>query len=330
MPSPRPLPSLLARAVRDLTGTYVRAGAGSPGVPSVPLWFGLLRIVDLGGVPTKQVPALSRLSRRTIRPALRDTARAGWIDVSPTGVTLTAAGERTREAWLARVPEAEQAWATAVGPDRAEALRGATATVVARFDLELPHYPISYGAVDSSVTGGVAGSRPGQEGPPRIPPHGDDWRPVIRAEARADTVAGLPLMALLSQALLAYTIDCDAAGLGSLAVIEGLTAGFGARDSVPLAELPRALGVTGSGRTGLERHRYVTVVPDPDEPGRKLATLLPRGLRARDRRESLLTDVESAWSDRYGRNEVAALRAALTAIDTVLDPTLRGHLLVGL
>ncbi len=43
-----------------------------------------------------------------------------------------------------------------------------------------------------------------------------------------------------------------------------------------------------------------------------------------------LTGAESAWADRYGGDEVAALRAALAAVDAGLDPALPGHLLVSL
>ncbi|MGO9876363.1 MAG: hypothetical protein ACLPVY_21525 [Acidimicrobiia bacterium] len=46
---------------------------------------------------------------------------------------------------------------------------------------------------------------------------------------RADdvTASRLPITALLSQALVAFTIDCDGAGFGSLAVMEGIAAAFG-------------------------------------------------------------------------------------------------------
>jgi hypothetical protein len=317
---------MLARSLRDLTGAFVRAGAGTGGIPPVPLWFGLLRVVDPAGVPAREVPALARLSKRTVRPALRAAQATGWVEGTATRVGLTTAGARARQAWAALVPEVEDAWSAAIGPAAASGLRRCAAAVVARFDLELPHYPVSYGAVDRSVTGGNA--RPGQAGPPRIPPHGDDWRPVVRGDG--DTVSGLGVTALLSQLLVGFTIDCDAAGLGSLAVIEGLAAGFGDRQAVPLTELPRSLGITGSGRTGLERHGYVTVTPDPDRPRGKLATLTPRGARARDARGPLPQEVESAWADRYGGDEVAALRAALSAVDAGLDPALPGHLLVSL
>lgn len=324
-----PLPALLARALGDLTAAFVRAGAGADGVPSVPMWFGMLRVVDQAGVLTRDVPARARLSSRVVRQGLQAARRSGWVVVErnrgqPPRVALTAAGRRARRAWESMVPDVESEWSARIGRPEVEELRRRLAAVVRQLDLELPHYPISYGTADRSVTGGW--SHVGQDGPPRIPPHGDDWRPVVRG--RDDTVSALSLTALLSQALVAFTIDCESAGPGSLALADGLAAAFGKRDAVPLDELPPALGVTGSGRSGPERHGFLVVAADPQHPPRRVATLTARGLRARDAHGPRLRSVEAMWHTRYGRDAVAGLRDALQEVDAELDPSLPTHLIV--
>ena len=57
--------------------------------------------------------------------------------------------------------------------------------LVARLELEHPHFPVRYGGSDPSFTGGP----------------GVDWKPVPRESG--SNVTGLPMTALLSQALVA-------------------------------------------------------------------------------------------------------------------------------
>ena len=54
---------------------------------------------------------------------------------------------------------------------------------------------------------GRAAPPPAQRRRVRGAGHGNDWKPVERAEG--DTVSTLPLTALLSQALMAFTIDYE-------------------------------------------------------------------------------------------------------------------------
>jgi hypothetical protein len=116
-------------------------------------------------------------------------------------------------------------------------------SLVSQLDLELPHFPAGYGAADGSVTGGLwrwgrqaalrRGGRPGLEfdaaeehraadaweaasgGALYVAAARQDWKPVLRDEG--DTVTALPLSALLSEALMAFTIDYEGSGGLSLA-----------------------------------------------------------------------------------------------------------------
>jgi hypothetical protein len=185
-----PLSAMLTRALGDLTAEFVTAGAGRGGMPSAPMWFGFLRAMpEADEVTERQLPALTRLSRRAVHQLAGASVRAGWVEVrSGTGVPkalgLSDPGRGAAASWAAIAGSTEQRWCDRVGADRA-GLKDTLALVVGQLDLEWPHYPISYGPADSSVTGGR--SRPADPGPPRVPAHGQDWAPlaVFRRARRA-------------------------------------------------------------------------------------------------------------------------------------------------
>jgi len=326
-----PLSALLARALGDLTQEINRASVGSNPFPSAPMWFGLLRALTPEGVAQRDLPARTRLSRRAIRQATRSAEGSGWISVDPDPglsgphVRLTSEGRRVGEACQATTEVVEQRWATGLGPASVARLRAALESVVRLFDLELPHYPISYGSADSRVTGGHY--HPGNPDAPRIPPHGQDWPPVLRGEG--DTVSGLGLSALLGQALVGFTIDYEAFGLSSLMVAEGLVRGFGDHNAVPLNNLPRHLGVNGSGRSSLERHGLVAVTAVGGTAHLdKLTRLTPVGQQTRDAYRRQVKEVENDWRRRYRATPVTTLRNALEEIDPRLSPGLPHHVMV--
>lgn len=290
---------------------------------SVPMWFGLLRVIPASGeVRQRELPIRTRLSKRAVRQMAGAATRSGWIEVtSGSGARaafgLTASGQKMAAGWAEMTDGAESRWCERVGADP-QRIRAALAIVVGQLDLELPHYPISYGSADFSVTGGR--SRPAHSGPPRLPAHGQDWTPVLRGEG--DTVSMLPLTALLSQLLVAFMVDYAEAGGGALVVAEGLARGFGTKNAVPTEDVPSVLGVNGSGRSGLERHGLVAVQSGPgDEPSR-VAKLTPKGQRVRDRYTALVRTVESDWTERFGASAIAAVRAAVETTLPALDPAL--------
>jgi hypothetical protein len=100
---------------------------------------------------------------------------------------LTAPGDAADERGRAALDRTEAGWAERFrGP--VATLRGGLEALVGRLDLELPHLPMVYGPADTRITGGWSVTSPGQ-----------DWRSVARDSP--GTAAGLPLSALLSQAL---------------------------------------------------------------------------------------------------------------------------------
>src|SRR5262249_2774555 len=153
-----------------------------------------------------------------------------------------AGGRRRRAACAQQLAQAEHAWRARLGDDLVTAARLSLEALVSQLDLELPHFPTGYGPADGSVTGGgrwgrlhalrragmpglvfaAAEERRGADawevasgGALYVAATGQDWKPIRRDEG--DTVTALPLSALLSQALMAFTIDYEGSGGLSLA-----------------------------------------------------------------------------------------------------------------
>jgi methyltransferase (TIGR00027 family) len=169
-----------------------------------------------------------------------------------------------------------------------------------------------------------------------------------RSGAPAVDVAGpLPLSALLSQALVAFTIECDNEAEH---LLPHRTATHGLRPGAPadapwltslamwatcLRFLPddgitgrglRRLARTGTTLDGVRRWGLVTFSPAPAHGKRPAQDALIRptaaGSQARDVWREVPGVVEDRWRDRFGAAAVDPLRSALAAIVTDLDPAL--------
>jgi hypothetical protein len=179
-----PLDVLLSHAVLDLT----RAAERIDPTVNVVRWSDFLRVVD--GSTKKTLHLDARISKRTIPGYVTSTTRAGGLTVDARGTFhLTDAGNAVRDAWGAVIRSACDGFEAQHG----DALRQALTTVVAGLELEMPHYLHPYGTVDPSVAGGV------------------DWKRVPRDRA-ADTTSDLSILALLSQALTAYSMQYEKRG----------------------------------------------------------------------------------------------------------------------
>jgi hypothetical protein len=202
----------------------------------------------------------------------------------------------------------------------AERLRNALETVVGRIELELPHYPMPYGGSDGSAIGGPWVKA--KEEPRRIPAHGTDWVPVLRGNAEG--IAELPLFALASQALMAFTIDYEEEALYPMPIV-GLLVRTMPTSSASLDALPRVLGVDGSGKPGLERHGLVRVTGASQ---RRDATLTDLGIYVRDMHGPLIRTVTENWRERYGDEAVDRLAKSLAEVDEHLSRDLPDYVLV--
>lgn len=157
----------------------------------------------------------------------------------------------------------------------------------------------------------------------------------------------LPLPALLSQALVAFTIEFDNEAehrLPHRTQTYGLSPGAPA-DALWLTSLAmwanclrhvpdegitvgalRQVARTGTNLDGMRRWRYVTFSPDPGHGKRpRLDAVMrptPRGREARQTWDSLGEVIEARWRERLGADAVDALRSALADVVADLDPAL--------
>lgn len=137
-------------------------------------------------------------------------------------------------------------------PDVEPATCAPLVELVSHLELEHPHFPVTYGTADQSFTGGP----------------GVDWKPVPR-EGPAE---GLALSALLSQALVAFGMEYEAAGRGPIMWAASLVRGDHAQHG-----------------SGMGRHGVV----EDGEP-----TALGRAVR--DAYRPLCAQIEVSWRERFG------------------------------
>jgi len=320
--SSRSLSALLSGALVAFTGEFEHAGEGHHQMPSLAVWSNLLRVLAVGGVAERELPRRARVSRRAMQRLSKVAHRSGWISGAETAgsqermVQLTTDGRSAWQAGRSALQAADCAWQSRLGRGSASALRASLEALVAKLELEFPHYPVRYGQTDDSMSGGR--HVPEQARPPRLPAHGAEWPVVLRD--RSAPVSTLPLSALLSQALVAFAIDYENAGMGSLATAANALR-FIPDAGTALKNAPAAAVITGSGRSRLERHGIVVVERDAGSRT-KLVRLTPRGRRMRDGYVPLLAQIEDSWQVRYGRDVVGALRQSLEAVAGSLDERL--------
>src|SRR5215469_1166718 len=155
----------------------------------------------------------------------------------------------------------------------------------------------------------------------------------------------LPLSALLSQALVAFTIEFDNAAelqmqhrttrhgpgergvwLTSMAMFLNCMRYVGA-EPVTLGEVAR-LARTGTNLDGMRRWGYITVEPGMGDPRYKakgddlVLRATRKGMQAREIWEPLTGIIEQRWVDRFGADDIARLLAALAVLAGQLGPWL--------
>jgi methyltransferase (TIGR00027 family) len=191
-----------------------------------------------------------------------------------------------------------------------------------------------------------ASARPSRRGEPGRPP--DRRRRGLLISAARDASARLPrpagepipplsLSALLSHALVAFTIECDneferqmphsttnhgrtpgAPWLVSLAMWCNCLR-FVGTEPITVAELEQRAR-TGTNLDGMRRWGYIDVRPDPDDrrskPPRSGLTVraTPAGLRAQQVWRPLPGVVERGWEERFGRDAIGDLRESLRSV----------------
>ena len=175
-------------------------------------------------------------------------------------------------------------------------------------------------------------------------------RPGGRAPRRPQPFpqSGLPLSALLSAALVAFTIDADNEAerrLPHTTTNEGRSDGAqrGApwltslvmwanclrhvpADGITVAELRRRAR-TGTNLDGMRRWGYVRYAPSSGDRGKRpgpdaTVTLTAAGRQAQEVWQAVAEQTEARWRARFGPDAIDRLRAALADVVARLDPAL--------
>ena len=86
---------------------------------------------------------------------------------------------------------------------------------------------------------------------------------------------------------------------------------------MPLGQASTLGDVSGTGRSGLERHKIVVVEPGKHrDPNRRVHLTPKRGKLWRDAYPSLILEIEQRWLSGYGANFINALRESLESLDS--------------
>lgn len=309
MPERDPFPIVVSRSVGAITRAYGRAAP--VGAASLRLHAALLRLAPAAPFAPNEHARLSRLSSRAAKVAVGAGGRRGWVRIEADPdrprrktVRFTSAGIDAGAVAADALQAAERGWLDDTGDG--DQLRRIAESLVGALELELPHQPISYGTADVTITGGAYSRAADPD--PRVPPHGADWRPVLRTDA--SSAAGLPMSALLSQVLVQFTIDYERRGGVNLDAAIKVLRHIGDH-GVPLDALAEQ-GITGHGKSYLERHGVVQVGRSP-KGDERLVRLTPSGVRLRDAFIPLVAQIEADWPERYGESTIEELTAELTA-----------------
>jgi DNA-binding MarR family transcriptional regulator len=137
-----------------------------------------------------------------------------------------------------------------------------------------------------------------------------------------DHIRRLPFIRLLGEAFDDFSDELtrrvQAAGYTDLRPGHGCLFGNIDSDGSRLTELAERARMTkqsvGEVASDLEARGYVERVPDPNDGRAKIIRLTARGREAQAIGRGLIDDIERDWAQRFGAEQMAALRKALEAI----------------
>ncbi len=279
--------------------------SNAPWLVSMAMWVHCMRHVPAGGIRAADLARQSLLAPKSAEIIIR--RMSGWWgylrvapdpadsrDTQPPSAWLvrpTPAGSRAQQVWEPLTDVIDARWRSRYGEREIDELRGALVAVVDQLDVALPDFlPI----------GQLLGS-----------PRAARSFPVPSARSE------LPLPALLSKTLLAFSLDfgreVDLPLELSANVVRVLD-----DEGVRVRHLSALAGVAEMGVENslsvLQRRGYVSVVSDPSGGRAKLARLTASGLRARSAYRDRVAAVTSEWEARFGTDVVRTLRDSLEAL----------------
>ena len=323
MPAPAPLSTLLSRILvactieldNEFERRFEQSGGGAR-IVSLVMWSNFMRFVG-EGITVGELPTAVGLQKPRVLSTLGGMERWRYVFVSPAAVRhapgtkrdgfgsargldstwvvrLTPAGRVAEAIWPQLFDEIEGRWDERFGTAEIDELRGSLRAIVGAIDVELPEY--------LPIVGGVNGMTAD------LPPP-----PSRHTGAReGDLVSSLPLSALLSQALLAYTSDFEAESPLSLPLSANVVRVLDEK-GVLVKDLPLLAGVskeaTAMALTFLAKTGWVVV--DGASAGTRSARLSPTGRDVQRDYDWLHAEVAEQWETRFGAEAVGRLRSSL-------------------
>ena len=117
-----PLSVLLSHAFATFDEDYENALADDAAKPSLGIWGNVLRAIGNDGLPTRDLPMHTVLSRRAARAVLRDLQRLRWIALEKRSgasyLRWTTAGRTARDIGAAHIRAVEETWRQRFGTAR--------------------------------------------------------------------------------------------------------------------------------------------------------------------------------------------------------------------
>jgi DNA-binding MarR family transcriptional regulator len=282
-----------------------RSVARGPWLVSQVMWSNVMQFLTPAGITVGDLHAVAR----TTHDSLAGLQRWSYVVVEPDPgdsrakprrneavVRPTASGTAAQDVWRPLAGVIEARWRERFGVTAFESLRESLVAVVDKLDVDLPRYlPIVY---------------PTMNGKADVP------TPKASTEA-AGPQPTADLSVLLSQVLLAFTIDFEQVSRISLPISANTLRVLDAA-GVRVRDLPRLTGVSkeaNSMSTGfLARHGCVVVEPDPTASRGKVVRLTAKGLKAQAKFRRVLHDTEDMWWQRFGGRDMTWLRDSLEAV----------------
>jgi hypothetical protein len=279
---------------------FAQAGGGAR-VTSVVMWSNFLRFVG-DGIAAGDLPDATGLPKPRVLSTLGGMERWRYVSVGPASKTKrdgygsargvrdewivrpTQPGETARQIWPQLFEEIEVRWEQRFGAREVDELRAALADIAEEVEAELPEYlPIVVGST------GMVAEIPHRQRSGEQPAH---------------------LLALLAQALLAYTLDFERPSEVSLPLSANVLRALGNGDN-DVRDLPSAAAVSpeaiAMALSFLKKQGYVDVHD-------KNVRLTMPGRDAHDATPAVHETVLRDWEERFGRTTVARLQTAADAL----------------
>jgi DNA-binding MarR family transcriptional regulator len=324
-----PLPTLLSAALvaftiefdnefehrmvhRTTTGWPPARAQRGPWLVSQVMWSNVMQYVDPGGVRVDEL----RTRARTNRDSLAGLRRWGYVTFEPTPpgqrktptsdtvIRPTAAGRQAQEAWRPLAGIVESRWRDRFGAAGIDALRQSLRSLLGQIDARLPDYlPPVYPTQNGKA-----------EIPTAAPPLAPPSAPPSAAASEGGAGSGPDLSVLLSQVLLAFTVEFEDRTKISLP-ISATTLRVLDEEGIRVRDLPALTGVSKEGNAMslgfLARHDCALVGTDPATGRGRLARLTAQGRKAQLKYIRVLRDTERQWEARFGADRIDVARTSL-------------------